>query len=393
MSWWALAFQPMAIPVIIGQESNESLALKTSLLLEELSPLHRDTLHQALAGDYALIIQLIDQWDNDAKKLHARGVKGIQRLSDESLLQAHLLSHFILTSDQKTIRRQNCKLNLDLIRDDCGNSISISDHFKKYLPQTYLSASILLSIAPAEEIIALPRGLRGLTKIYSTELLNTIPEDIGAMNSERLYSKKPDLAFVAPYSHPPSLAVLNHQKIPLFSINYLDSVEDIKNTLLKVGHASNHILEAQLLALFMDACFFNIDNRLTFLNEKFRPGPIKKKFLYLSYRQHYEQPTQKSLTGQLMARAISFCPHLDGTIPEREDLWRIPFEQERLIQSSPDVMIISTMHPLVDQNLKETQAFNTQSIYCVDEVIQDSPTHYLALAYFDFFQALSATYL
>lgn len=395
MGWWALAFHPLSSPHALSNKTSQTLALKTSILLEELSPLQRDALQRALAGHFPSMLEFIDQWDQDALLLANQGVPGIQRLSAESQLQAHVLGHLLRDSSPESLHQLNCKMNLEWMYDDSGSLLHIEDHFRHFLPQTYLAASFLLAIAHPNEIIALPKGLRQLKQLYSSDMLAQIPADIDRIHSEKLYLKKPDLAFVAPYSHPPALEVLRNQNIGLYSIQYVNTIEEIQEALLKVGHASNHILEAQLLAIFMDACFLSIDNRMRALQEKADFPPAPRRFLYLSYRQHYTLPTTKCLTGQLMARALTHCSHLSGMIPDDQQEWRIPFEQEQILQSAPDVMIVSShVHPrsIVDSALQQTQAFKSKQIFYVDEAIQESPTQYIALAYFDLFQALAATY-
>jgi iron complex transport system substrate-binding protein len=395
MGWWALAFRPISSPLTLSIETSQTLALKTSALLEELSPLQRDALQRALAGHFPSMLKFIDQWDQDAIMLANQGVPDIQRLSAESYLQAHVLGHLLRDSSSDSLRQLNCKMNLEWMYDDSGRLLRIEDHFQRFLPQTYIAASFLLAIAHPNEIIALPKGLRQLKQLYPADILAKVPADIDRIQSEKLYLKKPDLAFVAPYSHPPALEVLRNQNIGLYSIKYVDTIEEIQEALLKVGHASNHILEAQLLAIFMDACLISIDNRLRMLQAKADLSPASRRFLYLSYRQHYTLPTTKCLTGQLMARALQYCPHLCGTVPDNQQEWRIPFEQEQILQSAPDVLIVSShIHPetILDPALQQTQAFKLKQIFYVDEAIQESPTQYIVLAYFDLFQALAATY-
>lgn len=395
MGWWALAFHPISLPLAPSIETSQTLALKTSALLEELSPLQRDALQRALAGCFPSMLEFIEQWDQDAILLVNKGIPNIQRLSAESYFQAHVLSHLIQESSPESLRQLNCKMNLDWMYDDNGCLIHIEDNFKYFLPQTYIAASFLLAIAHPNEIIALPKGLRQLKQIYSSDILAKVPADIDRIYSEKLYLRKPDVAFVAPYSHPPALEVLRNQGIGLYSIKYVDTIAEIQEALLKVGHASNHILEAQLLAIFMDACLISIDNRLQALQTKINLSQTPRQFLYLSYRQHYAIPTTKCLTGQLMARALKHCPHLLSTVPDSQKDWRIPFEQEQILQSAPDVIIVSShIQPevIVDPALQQTQAFKSKQIFYVDEAIQESPTQYIVLAYFDLFQALAATY-
>lgn len=391
-----LAFRAVHSPSSQPIETSQSLTLKTADLLEELSPLQRNALQHALAGNFPLMLNYIDQWDQDAQLLTNQGIQGIQRLSTEAYLQAHVLGHLFQDSSQEFLRQLNCKMNLDWLLDDSGHPLHIEDHFQRFLPQTYMAASFLLAIAQPSEIIALPKGLRQLKQIYPADVLQQVSADIDRTSSERLYFKKPDLAFVAPYSHPPALEVLRNQNIQLYSIKYVNTVVEIQEALLKVGHASNHVLEAQLLAIFMEASLLSIDNRLLALQEKINFPQMPRRLLYLSYHQHYAVPTTKCLTGQLMARALKYCNHLIGSIPENQEEWRIPFEQEQILQAEPDILIISTpyahIHSSMNDALHETKAFKSKYIFYVDEAVQESPTQYIVLAYFDLYQALAATY-
>jgi len=396
LGWWVLAFQtPLSAPLSF-RETSQTLALKTSALLKELSPLQRDALQHALSGNFPLMLEFIDQWDHDAQLLADQGVPNIQRLSAESYLQAHILGHLLHNNSQEILRPLNCKMNLEWVQDDSGRQVRIEDTFHRFLPQTYIAASFLLAIAQPDEIIGLPKGLRQLSQLYPPDVLSKVSVDIDRIHSEKLYLNCPDLAFVAPYSHPPVLEVLRNQNIQLYSLKYINAVSEIQEALLKVGHASNHILEAQLLAIFMEACFFSIDNRLQALEEKSDRSKTARRLIYLSQRQHYAQPTTKCLTGQLMVRALKFCPHLSALIPESEDDWRIPFEHEQILHAAPDYLIISTPYAdsvvRVDDALLQTKAFKSGHIFYIDESVQESPTQYIALAYFDLFQALAATH-
>ena len=397
VAWWMLAFHTNSSQFSTGPGVSQSLFLKTATLLDELSPLQREGLHQALAGQVPLMLQFIDQWEQDAQFLAQKNIPGIQHLSPENYLQAHILGRLLNDSSPEILRQLNCRMNLDQMQDDSGQIVPIKDSFKRFLPQTYVAASFLLAIAKPEEIIALPKGIRRLPQLYKTDIVSRIPTNIDRIYSEGLFLACPDLAFVAPYSHPPALEVLRNQAIPLFTLNYINTPEDIIEALLKVGHASNHPLEAQLLAIFMEASFLAIDNRLHALQEGANGPLASRKMLFLYYHQYFMVPTLKSLTGQLMARALGHCPHLACPIPQNQDMWRIPYEQEKILHANPDCLIISMPYHYTPeyasgqrQILPLLEGFDPQRIVYVDESIQESPTQYIVLAYFDLFQAISS---
>lgn len=158
--WWLLAFRTDSNDFPTSRTIAQNLSLKTSALLEELSPLQREALKQAIAGNFSLMLNFIDDWENDADSLERKGIKGIKHLPSEKTHQAHLIGHLLQSASPETLRLLNCKLNLEKIADDHGRQLIVKDDFQRFLPQTYLAASFLLSIAPPHEIIALPKGLR-----------------------------------------------------------------------------------------------------------------------------------------------------------------------------------------------------------------------------------------
>lgn len=397
--WWLFAFRQTDSPFVPLAINTQSLALKTSQLLEELSPLQRESLHAALSGNFSLMVDLIEQWDLDAQILSRQGISS-QRLSSDHYLQAHILGHLIQNASPDFLRKLNCKMNLETISDDLGKGIKIEDTFDRYLPQTYVAASFLLTIAKPEEILSIPKGMRYLSQLYRPEQLALIPERLDRIVSEQLYLAKPHVAFIAPYSHPPALEVLRNQNIQLYTLKNIDTLEEIPEALLKIGHASNHILEAQLLAIFMEASFLAIDNRLQALFKDNRLNSDSYKMLYLCYRQNFTTPTSKCLTGQLMKRALDHSPQFSCPLPKSTDSWLLPIEQEQILHADPDFLLIATpMHangPMLFHNsfaLRHSKAFKSQKIFYLDEAIQDSPTQFIVLAYYDIYQALASFHL
>ena len=399
IGWWFLAFRSAPSLNYSLELSPQSLPLKTSTILEQISKLERDKLHRALTGDFSLILELVKQWDQDAQFLINKGIEGIERLTSDKFLQVQILGNLVQNSSPELLRTINCKLNLEIIQDDNDQCIHIEDHFQRFLPQTFVAASFLLAIAPSHEILALPRGMRHFPQLYPTHLVDRVPINIDHIGSEKVFLANPHLVFIAPYSHPPTLEVLRNQKIQLFTLNHINNLTEILNTLLKIGHVSNHIIEAQLLANFMEACFLTIDNRFALLAQSNDYSSLtRRKLLFLHYHLYYMQPTTKSLTGQFMARALRRCPHLTCCIPESHINWRIPFELEKLIQFQPHYLLISTSNPTQSQLfshsmiLQQLENFQLPHIFYLDETIQESPTQFIALAYFDLFKALIGTY-
>ncbi|MCE2982919.1 MAG: hypothetical protein LW832_05075 [Parachlamydia sp.] len=342
--WWTLAFRPAAQPI------NDAYYPTNRQLSKE-----RAKLQIALNGNVPAMIELILAWEKEARDLAEKGVQGIQKLSKEEHLLAIALGEIIKETP--------------------------TPQMKKFLPQTFLSASVLLAISSGDEIAALPTGLENYPALFPEGLLKDyIPFE--KMSNEELFSKNIDLAFTAHYSHPPVLARLNQQGIANCCIKNINTLQDIDEAILTIGEASNHTLEAIMLVKFIKAAFYAFDNRL---EAHYQNNQANSKVLYLTYRQGYAIPTLKSLTGQLLARALFHCPCYDCPIPENTDEWSQPIDQEEIFQSPPDKFIFAIQSnsppPLFN-------VFKEKTLYCLDETVQNSPAQHIILAYFDLSQAL-----
>lgn len=389
LGWWLAAFRNQS------ETSFEPPSSSLASLHPDLSLLKRDVLHQALAGNVRLMLQLISNWDSDAQILQSKQIDGIQRLPQETLSQAQLLGGLILESSREELRNLNCRLRTSALEDNNKRVLELKDSFCRFLPQTYVSASFLLAIAKPEEIIALPQGLRALPQLYPKDLLDQIPQNANRCNSEKLFLADPHVAFIAPYSHPSAIEALNQQKIHLFTSSSINSISDIHPRLLEIGHISNHPIEAQLLSIFIEAGMLSIDNRLKDLcAAQNSTKPIQ--ILYLNYYQQYRMPTVKCLTGQLLARALHNNPRFKCTADIQLDEWQIPFKHEKIYACNPDYLILSipAAHDSKarlkqKQMLQNLPACQKNQVAFLDEAIQDSPTQYIVLAYYDLYQALA----
>jgi iron complex transport system substrate-binding protein len=405
LGWWTLAWMEKPAYPLSQQATfiDHSLTLRTSDLFPFLASLNRLTLQEALGGRFDLMLKLIEEWDLDAQVLTEKGMKGVQRLSNESYLQAQLLAKLIESYPDDQRVKINNQLRSRLILDDNGKQIDLTHPLQQFFPQTYVAASFLLAIANPKQIKGIPKGLRALPHLYSTKLLQQIPTDLDNLQGEKLYLAKPDIAFISHYSHPNTLQVLQSQGIQLYAIKNIDTLADIQKILLKIGHLCNRPIEAQLLHLFIEASLMMLDNRLSALYTFHHlPSSVKpvKSVLYLYHQQHYMMPTTKCLTGQLWKRALQYHPGIICPLSEDPYLWRLPFNQEKIVNFDADCLIISTPSLEAYKNqilysfaLKQLKSFHFKHLFYIDETVQESPTQYIVLAYFDIFQALAATYL
>ncbi len=400
LGWWYLAFSQTSSPQSDAQSDislrKTSKDSSYSNLVQLLSPLRRDTLHKALAGDRRLMRKMIIEWDVDAHIMEAHGIISAKRLSRNSYTKALLLARQLeKTSDDQLISLNN-SARYKIIVDDTNATLNLNKPFHRFLPETYVSASFLLALADPKQIVAIPQGLREQTQLFPTHLTKQIPLDVDRHNSEKLYMARPDVAFVAHYSHPSTLQALQNQGVPLFTLKNINSISEIMDALIRIGHVINKPLEAELLKLFMEAAMIAIDNRMLSLNLCFQELKAEPRILFLNHYAQFYAPTHKTITSQLLQR--THVPDLIGKVikPAYQSDWMIPIPQEMLMHLNPDWIIVST------QNVEATKKqINSESIFhsltakkndCifyVDEVVQQSPSQYIVLAYYDIFQALT----
>ncbi|MBA3720807.1 MAG: ABC transporter substrate-binding protein [Parachlamydiaceae bacterium] len=404
LGWWLLAFSHQSTNTSTNNTTtpnSTSLNIQTNALLPYLSPLSRTTLHKALSGNKEAIVQLISRWDSDAQILQAKGINGIQRLDTDTYLQAHAINVLLQESSAEQIHLLNNQLRIKTLFDDNEQKLEITHPLSHFLPQTFTAASILLAITKPDQIIGLPKGMRDRTHIYPSKLLDQIPHNFESFHGEKLFLANPDLTFISPYSNPSVLSALKNQGLKLYVIKNIESLKGIQETILKLGHAVNCPLEANLLSIFLDATFMAIDNRIKALFSEMTPTDSQKKVLYLYYDQHFSIPTTKCLAGQLVKRAFNLHPGYYYHPLESPDEWRVPVESEKILLENPNYFVISSEHN--DSNLQKRIEHQTiigalpektkKKIYFLDEQLLSSVDQYVALAYFDIYQILAAMQL
>lgn len=308
---------------------------------------------------------LIADWDIDAQLLQIAGHEQIKRLPRHTYLRSQVIGRQLAqTSGQ-----------LQAVR---------------ILPQTHASASFALALAAPDQIVALPSGIRKQTHLFPQHLTNQIPLDIDRYNAETLFLAHPEVAFVAHYSHPAIVNALENQGIQLIHLNSIDTIPDIRSTLLEVGKVINKPMEADLLAIFMDAAMIAIDNCLLPLKES-----LKTPVLFLYHHNQYTIPTVRTLTGQMLQR---IGIHNGGNaIPEvaQEKEWLVPLNHEQIAALNPQSLIIATADALSlqlqlqhDPALAQVAAIQQGRVHFVDESVQQFPSQYIVLAYYDIAHAL-----
>lgn len=381
--WWFLAFSKSPVSQkTIDKSFDNSLETIQSLSVAASIIINRDSLRQALAGDFALMTRLIADWDIDAQLLEAKGIGEIQRLSQMDFLRAHLLGRALANPH-----------NNELIH------LPETVKYQRFLPQTYTAASFLLALLPFSQIVALPNKLREQTELYPKAITNRILLDIDRYNSEKLFEEGPELAFVAHYSHPSTLQALRSQGIQLYMMKDLNTLQAISQELMTIGRLVNRPIEAELMTLFLSAASIALDNKLTLLKQHFsnRHKPLPT-VLYVNYHNNFSIPTSRTLTGHFLQKIAAWDISLKyGEEHGLKEMWTIPIDKEHILNLNPDCMIIATEHPeavkkhiMQDTALQKAKAVRKQQLYFVSECIQQSPCQYIILAYCDLIDSLAS---
>jgi iron complex transport system substrate-binding protein len=391
-SWWFAAFRPSPQKMCAPFDFDLKKQLDPNFFPSQLSLLDRSEILQALNGDLSLMVKCIAEWDLDGEILESHGLAGIKKLPKEALVRAKLLGRLFQHISQAELHALQNDYRLKGIIDDNGSLIPLKEPFQLFLPQTHVAAAFLLALTDPSQIVAIPKGIREQTSLYSPQLTRQIRHDIDRYNGEHFFQVKPQVAFVSHYSHPSSLQALQNQGVQLFSLNTIETLPDIRHALIRVGNVINRPFEAELLTIFMEAAMLAIDNRLSFIDH----GTLKPRLLYLNYRTQFSAPSSKTLTWQLLERLGHQSCLPQSVVEAHADDWSIPMDQEQIVNYNPDCLIFATADGESSANqILETFAFQkltalaNKNVFFVDEAIQQSPTQFIVLAYYDLADALS----
>lgn len=222
-------------------------------------------------------------------------------------------------------------------------------------PQTYASASSLLSLVSYKNVVGLPEGFKGYTPLYSD--LDEIPE-ISDRNLDILNSRKPNLAFISKYSHPGIVARLSTYQIPLITLSTPQNVEEIQNQFIDLGN----ILKTD-----------------------------QGKVLAELYKSLYEQLIEQIKVASLLKKPrILFLDYTGELTGFHQPLWedflhQIPFLETQLDKPHDAVIISVSSDPRVRYALLNHPALrHLKNIYLIDQRHAHFPSHLTLLAFFEF---------
>lgn len=343
--WWGIAFredwisQPIAQPITSVPDTNE-----------------RHLLLQSVNGDTEAMLSLLSLWESED------------------------LSHSL-------------RAELLTLRDDLQTLPPPLPTAKRLLPQSLVAASFLLTLVPAEWIVALPPEMRKNSCLFPEEKLKKISLDLNRYQAEKLFLVKPEIAFVATYSNPSTVEALQQQGMEIFTLGALESPEQILFEFQRLGDRVGLSRFSQLISRFIHLFFAVIDFRLA--NLKLHPT-FPDKILYILHHQQFNIPTPKTLTGQLLSRMQidsmmnAYCAHCS---PYE---WFVHADKERMMNLDPDALILASAHPEQlsqtiqnDRALKRLHAVKKDRIVQVQETIQQMPSLHMAIAYYDLYSALN----
>lgn len=317
---------------------------KSKLETPHLSTLTRDELKRALEGDIDTMISLANSWNVDAAILEKMGKKA-KNLSSDELLKMQLLRRVVSHEPNRDIA---------------------------FFPQTFLSAALLLTIAPGVEITSLPDGFRRQREIYSDSFTCSVPLDTDPGKNETFLSLKPTVAFLAPYSHPAVRSNLEERGVHLVEGKTVSSFDDLYDAIRITGSLTGEEERAEILSLFVKAALFHFQNRIP---------QSEKELLYLKASSTLAAPRRDTLLGNFLGDCNSFSlttKTLEEVITKKpKKIFLSSSDHERALM---ELSSQSGFHAL----LKEGTTF------CfVDWHTQETLSHFFLLACFDIVSLLT----
>jgi ABC-type Fe3+-hydroxamate transport system substrate-binding protein len=323
--------------------------------------LPRALILKALRGDLNSIEQLTLRWCCEMKRKRENPLGSIE----ENVIDLQLYGENSFSSS---------------VIDEIGHEYKVPSYFVKYTPQTYASTAFLLSLVPDEEIVTIPSGMRKLTHIYENKKMKKIAIDSGRENSELIYMQKPNLAFVADYSHPSMIETFKSQNIHLFYLNTLNDPEEILQSLEKTGAVVKKPLKAKVLADFVRMAHLMIQNKVV----------TNQKALFLQYTTSFIALTSKNLTVKLFESLGG-----ENLFTLHENHWSLPISKEMILNYNPEIIFLigesSQSRFFIDPAFENLKAVKEGAVYSLDSDLHYVSDHFYLLALFDYFEILKKT--
>ncbi|MEC7840001.1 MAG: ABC transporter substrate-binding protein [Chlamydiota bacterium] len=395
--WWLTAFKnPVATePFYYNSEALKNQARpKEELNFKSIDSfsLSRTEIKQAIDGDITVMGKLISEWDIEAEILEYKGYDNVKRLDRQDFIRSQIMTKTLCKADPSEIEIIRFQQRQRVVIDNTGHPLDLSLPYHKFLPQTYLSAGILMALIDPSQIVALPKGLRNQTSIYPEKTTSQIDTDIDSFHCERISLTAPDIAIVAQYySHPSTLQALSSQGIEMFCMGNICDIKDVKKSISDLGQICNRPLKSELMNIFIEAALNAIDNKRLTIEDSIDLASV----LIVNHHTQYSLPGTKTLTFSLMKRmGIPVNSTLfNGSIDDHA--WSVPLQEEKIIGMNPKHLLIITLpNESILDYFYQTELFDhidaskNRNVTILDEQVQQSPSQYIVLAYYDINQAL-----
>ena len=387
--WWLIALKtPVATqPNLLIENFDKNLITDDPKFFSfsTLLNLDRNEIQKALDGDVSLMKQLIYNWDLESEFLEQQGIEQIKRIPRKDYIKSQMLAKILTTSTPEVLNDIQELVRKKLIIDFLGNPIDLNHKIDKLLPQTYFSAAILMSIVSDKKIVSLPKGMRKQKKIYPEKIMNQIEMDLDNYQSEKIFKISPDLAIISPsYSHPSTFENLRNQEIPIFNMDSIRSIENLKKAINDLGQISQQPLKSELLTIFIDAALNAIDNKRIITNKNLNP----ENTLIVNFHTHFSLPAKNTIIYELIKRLGNINPWYDHHVGNQS--WSYTLKEEDLIAINPEHLLIITLKNENSLNFfyqteifKYLNAAKNDGIKILDEEVLQNCSQYIVLAYYD----------
>ena len=365
-----------------------SVAVQPQWDLEKtLFPIERKAIKRALDGDVATMMALIQKWEIDAKILLEVGLLPVRQLSHDAFIKSQIIGRTLLSTPRDAIGNLESAHCPPVIIDNFGAPLATHTPYRTIFPQTYQAASILLAIAECDSIAALPHGMRQQTQLYSPAVTAAIPLDANQFNNESLHLAGVEVAIISScYSHPAFISTLQRQGIKVFATGDCETVEEIQNTITQMGVLAHVPLKAELLNIFIDAALIAIDN----WRHALCPQLEEEEIVVVNYCHQFSLISPRSLTYQMLKRMGIVS---DQRYPQKSFIenhgWSIPIPEEKLVMNVPEqLIVVAEASAVMRKHVADKTAKLQTACTLVDATVQNTPSQYLVLAYYDLNEAV-----
>lgn len=275
-------------------------------------------------------------------------------------------------------------------------SLSLETSQKRYFPQSYHSALVLLSLLPEANITAIPEGVRKYSSLYKDKLFSKIPLNCESCNSEQIFLTKTDLAFVAPYSLPKMFDTLNRLHIPVHVAPACYRLNDISALMYTLSQKVGKENKGLLLSYFFEASLCYMQHFFKVLQKSYPDFKFQDSCV-LNYYHKLSIAGKLSFNYQLLD-SINASQLMQKHSKELADNWSHPLTYEELQKLNPSFIFINSPEAKkVIHFLKHSpesahlRAVQESQCFTLDERFCDNPSLLVILSLAEMLKAFEKT--